>query len=192
MSCAHQEPKVMKGLTVTKRSFYEVKDGNHLLQNTFWATLAMWIKPKKSSENQDIMNLSVGGDVKEHWKTRAGMTLLPNGNLIGIARAEDHEERSWNVIENSLKENEWQHVALTINYQDKKMDLYVNGILVPTKSQIIFTQGKTSDTRSHRVTLGAEDDGDHAFFQGELTGAFIQPRILSAEEIQKVMKETRP
>ncbi len=192
MSCSHQNPKVMEGLKVMKRSFYEVQGGHHLLQKTSEATLAMWIKPKKSSENQDIMNLSVGGDVKEHWKSRAGVTMLPNGLLSGVARAEDHEDRSWNTSAVSAKENEWQHVALTIDYKNKKMDLFLNGTLIPTKSEIIFSQEMTSDTPSHRVTLGSEDDGDHAFFQGELTGLVIERKVLSADEIKNVMLKTKP
>lgn len=189
VSCAHQEPKVMDGLKAVKRSFYEVQGGHHLLQKTSQATLAIWLRPtKKTAENQDIMNFSVGGDVKEQWKSRAGLTMLPEGQLSGVARAEDHEERSWNVIATPVKLNEWQHVALTIDYKNKKMEIFVNGVLVPSKAEIIFTQESTSDTPSHRVTLGSEDDGDHAFFHGDLTGFVVERRILSAEEIKNLVR----
>ena len=40
--------------------------------------------------------------------------------------------------------------------------------------------------------LGAEDDGRGAYFNGELADAFVEKKILTADEILKAINRKRP
>ena len=126
-------------------------------------------------------------------KSRAGIRIIPNGAFQSVARADDLEELSEITSAPGLvKKNVWQHLALTIDYTNKKQEFYVDGKRIESTGRNIFTKPTTSDTPSQRVTLGAEDDGSFAFFYGDLAGAYVERRILTEVEIHKIMKETRP
>lgn len=191
----HEElPKVMEGLTLQKRTFYEIQGAYNLLRNTKEATIAAWINPTELSDKyQNLVNLSVGGN-NESWKSRASFLITPKGELQSTARAQDHEEGSEvTTVPDVLKANEWQHVALTINYAKKKMHFYVNGVKVPlAKENYKFMTQETSDTASNRSSLGAEDDGSSAYYSGKITGVQIERSELDEDEIKKLMEETKP
>ena len=193
-ACTSRIPTIHSGHKVMERKYYEVLGAGGSLRNTSAATLALWIRPKGDSPtNQDLFNLSVGGPKEMDFKSRAGFRIIPNGAFQSVARADDNEELSEITTAPGLaRKNVWQHVALTIDYAGKKQEFFVDGKKVASQGTNIFTKPRTSDTHSQRVTLGAEDDGSLAFFYGDLTGAFVEQRILSENEILDVMKKTRP
>ncbi len=193
-SSAPQTPTISTGHRVLKQTFYQVEGAGEVLRKKTQATLAIWIKPKAEAQsNEDIFNISVGGKV-EDWKTRAGFRVIKGGAFQSVARASDTEELSEiNTNTGLQKINQWQHVALTIDYTKKEMLFYIDGNPASTvHKRYHFSQPQTSDTWSHRVTLGSEDNGAHAYFNGELAGAFVEPRILSEIEIKNLMGKTRP
>ena len=185
---------ISTGHSVQKRTFYKVEGAGDVLRNTPHATIAVWIKPEAvAASNEDIFNVSVGGKA-EDWKTRAGFRVLKDGIFESVARADDHEEISEIRTSKGLeKPGEWQHVALTIDYANKKMEFFIDGHRTETVHSLYrFTRPQTSDTPSHNVTLGSEDDGKSAYFNGDLAAAFVDKRILSESEIQALMKKTKP
>lgn len=191
---AEQMPEVMEGVSVVKRTFFEVKGAYNLLRNTKEATLSIWAKPAELGENyQNIVSFSVGGK-QETWKSRASITMSPKGELEISARAQDHEDKSEvRTMPGILTLNEWQHIAVTIDYSKKKMQFYLNGEKVPTASEFYkFMTPETADTASNRCAMGAEDDGSGGYYSGKLTGLRVQRSVLSEDEIRKAMEETRP
>lgn len=195
-SCATMTkvPTISTGHKVTKRVYYQVEGAGDVLRNATAATIAVWIKPNAAPENnEDIFNISVGGKGEE-WKTRAGFRVLKGGAFQSVARTDDLEELSEITTKGNLERpHQWQHVALTIDYTNKKMQFFVDGKPEETLQSVFrFTKAQTADTWSHRVTLGSEDDGRNAFFNGDISNAFVEKRILSRDEIQELMKKTRP
>lgn len=196
VSCSTQKsvPIINTGQPVLERTYYQVVGAGELLKNTDSATLAIWIRPEgPATGNEDIFNVSVGGKAEE-WKTRAGFRVTKDGAFQSVARADDFEELSEIITVPRIgKVKEWQHVALTVDYKARKMEFFVDGEPVEILQSLYrFTKPHTSDTNSHRVTLGAEDDGRTAYFNGDLAGAHVERRVLSQKEIQRVMRETRP
>lgn len=193
-SCTTRVPTIRSGQKVIERRYFEVMGAGDSLRNTSAATIAIWFRPKAGPPlNQDLFNLSVGGPKEMDHKSRAGIRIIPNGAFQSVARADDLEELSEITSAPGLvKKNVWQHLALTIDYTNKKQEFYVDGKRIESTGRNIFTKPTTSDTPSQRVTLGAEDDGSFAFFYGDLAGAYVERRILTEVEIHKIMKETRP
>lgn len=191
-STAPKIPTISTGHPVQKRLYYKVEGAGDVLRNTPEATIAAWIKPYTApTGNEDIFNISVGGN-SEEWKTRAGFRVIPGGAFQSITRARDQEELSEIItVPGLLRVNQWQHVALTIDYANKKMQFFVDGKPVETSQSLFnFSDPRTSDTPSHRVTLGAEDDGQNSFFNGEIAGAYVDKRVLSETEIRQEMKRS--
>jgi hypothetical protein len=197
ISCSTTMDKTLTintGHRVVKRTYFMVEGAGDVLRKTNQATLAIWLRPTGPIEwNQDLMNFSTGGDVP-HFKSRAGMRIIKGGALQSVARAADKEELSEiTSAENVVKMNEWQHVALTIDYTNKKMIFFVNGKPVASAHEVYrFTQPVTSDTTSNRVAIGSEDDGSEAIFRGDLADAYVEPRIMTEGEIQELVKKTKP
>lgn len=193
---SHQQvdtPRVMSGLTLKKRTFYEIQGGYNLLRNTKEVTVALWANPQELSDNyQHLVNFSVGG-AQPAWMSRASFLITPKGELQSAARAQDHEEKSEITTKPVIKVGEWQHIALTINYAKKKMQFFVDGEPVDSVSESYkFMTPETADTASNRSSLGAEDDGSGGYYTGLITQLHIERRILSADEIKKIMEETKP
>ncbi|MFL5784822.1 MAG: LamG domain-containing protein [Bacteriovoracaceae bacterium] len=197
VSCSTTTDKTLTistGHRVVKRTYYMVEGAGDVLRKTGQATLAIWMRPHDFSEdNQDLFDFSVGGDSLP-WKSRASMTLAKNGVLMSTARAGDKEELSRiTTVENAIRPHQWQHVALTIDYTNKKMKFYVNGNPVPSAHEVYhFTQPVTADTISNRVSIGSEDDGSEAIFKGDLADAHVEPRIMTEGEIRELVKKTKP
>lgn len=193
-ACSSHIPTIHSGQKVIERKYFEVLGAGESLRKTSSATIALWVRPKADSPvNQDLFNLSVGGPKEMDYKSRAGLRITPNGAFQSVARSDDNEDLSEITTSPGLaKKYVWQHVALTIDYSGKKQEFFVDGKPVSSQGRNIFTSPTTSDTSSQRVTLGAEDDGSLAFFYGDLAGAFVEPRILSEEEIKTLMKKTKP
>lgn len=193
-SCSSRLPTIVSGQKVVERRYFEVQGGENILRNTSTATLALWVRPTgEFTTTQDLFNISVGGPIGNDIKSRAGFRIIAGGAFQSVARADDSDEAS-NVTtsEGLAQKNIWQHLALTIDYQEKKQEFFVNGKRVDALGKHVFSRSSTSDTPSLRISLGAEDDGSAAFFSGDLTGAFAEKKILTEEEIQIVMKKTRP
>jgi hypothetical protein len=194
VSCATPKPTISTGHQVVKRSYYEIQGAGDVLRKTNQATLAIWIWPKgKLETSQHIFNFSVGGD-NLPWKSRAEIVLLKGGSLSSTARADDKEEPSQIFTKADLiKPNLWNHITLTIDYTQKKMQFFVNGEKVSAVQELYrFTKPETSDTSSLRAAFGSEDDGSGAYFVGEIAGAFVGRKILSENEIKEVMRNSLP
>ncbi len=178
-----------------ERKYYEVMGAQDSLRSTAAGTIGIWFRQRWVSPvfNQDLFNISVGGPKEIDSKSRAGIRIIPTGAFQSVARAADQEELSEVTTAPGLaKKNVWQHLVLTIDYANKKQEFYLDGKRIDSTGKTIFTKTMTANSPSQRVTIGSEDDGSSAFFFGDLGAAFVEKRILTEAEIQKVMNETRP
>ncbi len=195
-ACAtHHPPTIMSGHKVMERKYYEVLGAQESLRNTGAGTIAIWFRQRWVSPvfNQDLFNIAVGGAKEIDYKSRAGIRIIPSGAFQSVARAADMEEPSEVTTAPGLaKKNVWQHLALTIDYTNKKQEFFLDGKRIESTGKTIFTKPTTADSPSQRVTIGSEDDGSASFFFGDLGTAFVEKRILTEAEIQKLMIETKP
>ncbi len=193
-ACATRVPAINTGHKVLERKYYQVMGAGGALRNTGSGTIAIWLRRKTvTQENQDLFSISVGENMEVGSRSRAGMRIIANGAFQSVARADDLEMPSEITTAPGLaKKDVWQHLALTIDYTNKKQEFFLDGKPIEASGKNIFTKPTTSDTASRRISLGSEDDASASFFYGELAGAFVEKRILSEDEIKKLMKKTCP
>jgi len=167
-----------------------VNGAENILRNSSYATLAIWIKPKKGSHYpQDVISVAVGGINPLQTSSRAALRLDTGGRLYGIARSTDTEAAQSAVTESVLVNNRWQHIALVVDYANNTMEFYHDGKLISAKGRIRFKSKKTPDTPSRWVAIGSEDDGLSRHFEGELKHAGIWNRKFSQEDIKVLIEE---
>lgn len=184
----HESP-----LRVIKREFYEVKDAENILRNTPEGAISIWIRQTGEQDNQqDVISISTGSTQVSRRTSRAAIKIFPGGRLFAAARASDLEQEQNIMTGPILEKGKWQHVFLNINYAKDDMKFYVDGVQVRSRGIVRFKAKKTSDTPSHSVVLGAEEDGGAGYFSGQVKDIAVWKKTLSEENIRAVWKKIKP
>lgn len=80
----------------------------------------------------------------------------------------------------------WQHVAVTADFANKRMSIYINGVLNAAKTMTEATLPATSDTNSKNAAVGAICDGSAQFMDGLLEDVRVYNRMLGPAEIKTI------
>lgn len=188
MAESHKAP-----LRVVKRQFWEVKEAGDVLRNTSSGAISIWVRQTGELQDpQSIISISVGSKKANRRASRASIKIFPEGRLFAEARAHDLGAEQNIMTGPILKKGTWHHVFLNIDYARDQMTFYVDGVMVPSRGVVNFKAKKTSNTASHAVILGAEDDGGAAYFKGQLKDVAVWKRTLSEENIRAVWKGIKP
>ncbi len=161
-----------------------------LLQGVSAATLACWVKPAAaipSGSYQDLVSISVNA-ANPTDTSRAVLSLQGNGsgaNVFTGGRSTDTESLKSFVDTTHLTPGTWYHIASTIDYQNNKLQVYINGVLT-SSTTIAFEQTTSANTASRNAALGSQDAGDGNFLNGLLDEVRVYCRVLSAAEIQSL------
>lgn len=165
------------------------------MQQTRQLTIALWIKPSSISYGFPVL-LSKGGN--EPGGAYGGYELLLNGNgdndLVfvsgGYANMTYNANGKW--INNHL--GEWIHVAFTTDDRSKTAKFYVNG--QPTNDELNYgTSDDINFDLPNDLYVGTPDPASNSNrlkFDGSMRGLKVFNRALSAKEIQKIYKSTKP
>ena len=165
------------------------------MQTTRQLTFAVWIKPNSIPYEFPVL-LSKGGNQPGGAYGGYEFTLNANADndLVfvsgGCAFVTHNANGNW--INNHL--GEWIHVAFTIDDQTKIAKFYVNG--QPTNDE--FNEGTSDDLNfdlPNNLYVGAPDPASNpnrTRFDGSMRELKLFNRALSANEIQKIYKSTKP
>jgi hypothetical protein len=189
---AESGPKVLEALEspveFTGKNNVVLPNGQSILSGVSAATLMVWEKTgTPTTKAQHLVSESIGGG-HSGWASRASFGIQPNGSINAWARSEDNHKPPQEVRTNAstIRPGRWQHIAVTVNYAENSILVFVDGERVLTnRRKSSFAKPTTPNTPSDRITLGSEDDGSDFFFHGSLVQMKIWPRALSAEEIRK-------
>ena len=162
------------------------------MQQTRQLTFAMWIKPNSIPFEFPVL-LSKGGNQPDTAYGGYEFYLNTHGDhdLSFVSGSIVYGTQSgW--INNHL--GEWIHVAFTINDQTKDGQFYVNG--QATGDTVSY--GSSDDINfnlSNNLYIGTPDptaNANRANFDGEMRNLMLFNRALTAQEIQKIYKSTKP
>jgi len=161
-----------------------------MLQGVSAATLACWVKPAvaiPSGSYQDLVSISVNA-TNPTDTSRAVLSIQGNGtggNVFTGARSTDTEGLKSFADTTNLTPGTWYHIASTIDYQNNRLQIYINGLL-KSSTTVAFAQATTANTASRNAALGSQDAGDGNFLNGLLDEVRVYCRVLSAAEIQSL------
>jgi hypothetical protein len=133
-------------------------------------SMSAWVKPDTNSPYKCIV-------AKSMWKASL---FLSYGKLRAIIDGSITDADS--ISNETVKNGEWQHVAMTFDINgDKKIYLYINGQEV-TYSRQNALSGSVSSTSAHDFTIGS-DVGINYWFDGIIDEVKIFRRTLNNQEI---------
>jgi hypothetical protein len=165
------------------------------MQQTRQITFAVWIKPKSIPRDFPVL-LSKGGN--EPGGAYGGYEFLLNAtgdnDLVFASGASTITTRNANGrwINNHL--GEWIHVAFTMDDRTKAAMFYVNG----QATDDVFNFGPSDDLNfdlPNNLYVGTPDPASNpnrAKFDGDMRHLMLFNRVLTASEIQKLSKSTKP
>ena len=187
VSCSHHElqldGKATDAKFVRKKKHKEIKGPENALRNVSGATLLITFRQTgKQDTPQDMLSLSVGSE-KTTYASRTSIRIDRDGYLTGIARSLDTEDAQNVRAKEKVDTGDFHKAALVVDYGQDSMRLYLDGRPLETEGKVDFKSDKTSDTPSHTITMGAEENGKEFFFEGELQAPKIWSRALTSEEI---------
>jgi len=159
----------------------------NILQNVPAATLVCWVKPAAAiptGSYQDLISISVNASSRTDT-SRAVLSIQGNGsggNAFVGGRSTDTESQKILVDTTNLTPGTWVHLAATIDFQNNKLQIFVNGAL-KSSSTVAFAQALSANTVSTDAALGSQDSGDGNFLNGLLDEVRVYCRVLSTAEI---------
>lgn len=140
----------------------------NLVRNAKRAMASVWIKPASLEGEQNVLAISEKTKKNKPNASRFQIRLYDSKIELG-GRAGDGEPIQRPLANTTLlTAGEWYHVVGIINYEDDSMQVYINGVAQELSEKIKFNAEATSDTESTNSSIGAEDDGDGAFFDGQI------------------------
>jgi hypothetical protein len=142
-------------------------------------TLSAWIKPDLLSSAYNVIVS------KNLW----GYSLfIYNGNLCGFVAGDPISDQSYSKSVETLTLNEWQHVAMTFNDNDKKIRLYINGQEVSGYASQLTMLGSPGSTSAFDLCIGS-NRGVADYFDGCIDEVRIYSKARSAQEILEEYKK---
>jgi YD repeat-containing protein len=143
-----------------------------------WISLEAWIYPYTASQSED--------QIVTHNSFAYRFSYTSNGIRLLIKDPDCDQRSVWNEINytvaNCVSSNKWNHVVATYG-TDRKIRIYVNGILKGTSSTFTGGDGKIYYYTSS-VTIGKGDiTGWRRAFNGKIDEVKIYNRALTETEI---------
>lgn len=145
-------------------------------------TLATWVKPNKFANGSGIM---VKGDTKKPF----ALTLNAEGKMVfemNINTPLRGLKSATFTSTTACKLDEWQHIAVVIEYTSAKLNFYINGILsgsfaMPADWLIGYTDQPFYIGYDSRLASG--------YFNGAIDETYVYSRSLNPTEIMALMNK---
>ena len=153
-------------------------------------TLRAWIRPTLSCADSSILEQTVGNPT---FGLRWGIN---DRRLFAAFSADDktpvHVAATRSIISDNavIKDNAWQHVALTYSLKEKKMALYLNGIKIQERvaSKPVYYMGDRGMTISGCTPFPTA----YCQFYGYMRDIGMYNRAFSEDEIRDAFLKTAP
>ncbi|MBY0517213.1 MAG: LamG domain-containing protein [Bacteriovoracaceae bacterium] len=173
-----------------RENYWSLPTATEVAKEASALTFAIWVKTKKSNPDpQDLFALSINAKAPSST-SRASLRLIDR-YPVAFGRSFDEEAAQEVKSKIQIPENQWVHIAATINYELNQIQLFINGAPVETQGKVAFKNKKTPASASYNASIGAEDDGSNFHFQGELREAFIWKRALNPIELQQLYNQQK-
>ncbi|MBN1169343.1 hypothetical protein JXA63_05665 [Candidatus Woesebacteria bacterium] len=152
------------------------------LNPTDAVTVALWVKPDdsaKSSWQEFVMKAQSNTVSLRQYNIRP---QINTGYLQGGVISEDGTALT-TTAENVIVPNDtWSHVAMTYDYIDSTVRLYMNGKLVQTEVEV----GGKINTTDGALALGRLGSYSAEYFDGDMDEVRVYNRALSPSEVEKL------
>ena len=165
------------------------------MQQNRQLTFAVWIKPNSIPHEFPVL-LSKGGN--DPGGVYGGYEFLLNANgdndldfVSGSCEIVTHNANGrW--INNHL--GEWIHVGFTIDDRTKEAKFYINGQATDDEYNFGTSEDLNFDlpTNLYIGSPGPARNSNRANFDGEMRNLMVFNRALTAKEIEKIYKSTKP
>lgn len=143
------------------------------------------LTPKQISVSAWIKAKTIGNEFNTIIRARFYgyfLYLQPNGKAY--VNLHDTGTNSFNevVTSKSVNDDQWHHLVFT--FSDKKLSLYLDGVLQQSVSTSFpdIVYGLTG------VAIGKDGDADKWYFNGSIDDLAIWNRALTADEVSKIYK----
>jgi hypothetical protein len=152
-------------------------------QNIAAGTMTAWIRMAAIPPLRGrIIDFTTGVNTGQ---SRFQVSVEPTQVLSALARALDADTGSGNVLAASgtIALGVWTHVAVVIDYTNRLMIFYVNGVLQSASVLTNVTAGNTSNTASLLGTIGVRGNAAAEFFAGLIEDVRFYSRVLGGNEV---------
>ena len=166
--------------------FVECNDNAALNAISTQLTIEAWIKPTRFYNTRYIL---YKGDTQNRNLTNRSFALwMPSSDTIRFSASPDGwREISISSSRNTISPNKWHHIAGVLDTQIGLMKLYIDGIVVASRS---FPKKSVHKSQLPlRIGFGWEEPS-YVSFKGELTDVRIWNTARTAQEIQSHMNVT--
>lgn len=141
-------------------------------------SIELWVKPKntKSGKYQRLI-------IDNKWDIELGID--PYGNLYFYPAQAPRD--NYNLIYNPLKDNEWNQIIVTWNFENKNVSFYINGEKRENDIENIPNYWKRL-ARIGDLQIGGTDLNIESAFVGYLDGLRIYNKALNEKEVEFAYK----
>lgn len=184
-----------RGINLTNQEWIDLGKGRNYLNGQAAATLSGWFKPvfdsTKAPVTMGILNIGVGQE-DSSISTRAGVDIVDERQLIVRARALDTVSGATSVTQNEkLISNNWHYFTAVVNYGTDSLYLYIDGSLAAVNHKA-FPVHLTENTNSKSSAIGAQDNGNGNYFNGQLDEMRVSRGINSPAWIKMCYENQKP
>ncbi len=153
----------------------------NFLRGVAGATLELWARPE--AVGFDVMlGVSTHSDLAAGYPSRATANFTADGTVEGGARSLDEGVLTTVTTADPVALGEWIWVVVVIDFAGDRIDVFLNGELSATGSQLGLQPG-TPDTSSSQATIGADEQRDRDYFTGLIDEVRIAERAQSPDWI---------
>ncbi len=132
------------------------------------ATLSVWARPTNTTREQYVVAIARGNAGGTIAESRATLGLTAGARVIGGGRSTDNEAlRSVTSPGEAVIAGSWYHLAAVIDYGGDRVSLWRDGAALAS-NPVSFAADATPATPARSGALGAQDNGQGAFFAGQL------------------------
>jgi hypothetical protein len=147
-------------------------------------TLSLWFTRDPKSVDDKVRRLISAGAGSRTGKPGWALWISGKGDALTFA-VSDGKQRVENITakDESLASGEWRHAAVTVDRENGKAVLFLDGQLV-NETALPFSKGEKIESASG-LSIGKNSDGsDH--HRGKIDEVAIWNRLLLPEEIEEV------
>jgi 6,7-dimethyl-8-ribityllumazine synthase len=155
----------------------------NFLRNVAGGTIMAYVTINSIGVTRSLISISIGTGTA----TRTKMSVLAAGTVEIRARALDAQVASdaFNTVA-TLVAGQRYHLAAVLNYSTRSALIYIDGDLSIAGSFATMTPGNTSDTAAQTGTIGANETGSSAPWNGQVEDARVYGRALGPAEIKTI------
>lgn len=149
--------------------------------NKLQGSIEMWVKPKnaRSGKYQRLV-------VDSNWEIELGIN--PNGDLYFYPAQAPKD--NYNMINNPLKNDEWNHIIVTWNFENKEVIFYINGEKKKNDVENVPRYWKEM-AKIGNLQIGGTSLGIESAFVGYIDGVRIYNKALDSKEAKMAYKYNR-